>query len=108
MKKTIILMLVAFFAPLSYSNESTASEGVVNFQAPCYNTTALLNALKNTYKESPIIMGKATDKAESTMSLWSNPIENSWTIVATKNNLSCIIGSGTNLKIMPNKKLLSL
>lgn len=108
MRKTIILVLMAFFATLAHSNESIMSEDIVNFEAPCYNTTVLFNALKKTYKESPIIIGKATDEAGSTMSFWINPIEASWTIVATKNDLSCIIGSGTHFKIMPNTKSLSL
>ena len=78
------------------------------FQIPCYNTKALFDALKKNYKESPILMGKADDVAKSTMSLWINSLENSWSIVATKGDLSCVIGSGSHFKIMPNKKSLSI
>jgi hypothetical protein len=53
-------------------------------------------------------MGKADDVAKSTMSLWINSLENSWSIVATKGDLSCVVGSGTHFKIMPNKKSLSI
>ena len=48
-------------------------------------------------------MGKANDVAKSTMTLWVNPIEDNWTIIATKGELSCVIGTGTQFKIMPKK-----
>jgi hypothetical protein len=84
------------------------SEEIVTVQMPCYNTKVLFDALKKNYKESPILIGKADDIAKSTMSLWINSLENSWTIVATKGDLSCVVGTGTHFKVMPNKKSLSL
>jgi glutaredoxin-like protein NrdH len=56
------------------------------------------------YKEAPIVVGKADDIAGSTMTLWVNPLNDNWTIVATKKDLSCVIGTGTHFKIMPMKK----
>jgi hypothetical protein len=108
MKQTIIILLMALASPLIHSKETVVSEEIVTFEAPCYTTTELFSSLKELYKESPIIIGKATDEAGSTMSFWINPIKLSWTIIATKGNLSCVIGSGTHFKIMPNKKSLSL
>jgi hypothetical protein len=109
MKNTIILLLMALSAPLIHSSTPTnVSEEIVNFEAPCYNTKVLLNELKNTYKETPIVVGKANDVAESTMTLWVNPLNDSWTIVATKKDLSCVIGTGTHFKIMPLKKSISI
>jgi hypothetical protein len=107
MKQTIIL-LMALLAPLVYAKESVTPEEIVTIQMPCYNTKALFDALKKNYKESPILIGKADDVAKSTMSLWINSLENSWSIVATKGDLSCVVGTGTDFKIMPNKKSLSL
>jgi hypothetical protein len=104
MKKTIILLVMALCAPLIHSSTPNISEEIVNFEAPCYNTKILLNTLKNHYKEAPIVVGKANDIAESTMTLWVNPLNDSWTIVATKKDLSCVIGTGTHFKIMPMKK----
>lgn len=99
---------MALLAPLVYSNEPAVSEEIVTVQMPCYNTKVLFDTLKKNYKESPILMGKADDVAKSTMSLWINSLENSWSIVATKGDLSCVVGSGTHFKIMPNKKSLSI
>jgi hypothetical protein len=39
------------------------------------------------------------------MSLWVHPIENTWTIIATIDELSCVVGNGTHFKIFSNKKL---
>ena len=50
------------------------------------------------------MMGKAGDAAKSTVSIWMNPVEHNWTIVATKNDLSCIVGLGDDMKIVPYKK----
>ena len=107
MKQTIIL-LMALLAPLVYSNEPDVSEEIVNIQLPCYNTKVLFDMLKKNYKESPILVGKTDDVAKSTMTLWVNSVEDNWTIVATKGDLSCVVGSGTHFKVMPNKKSLSV
>jgi hypothetical protein len=108
MKKTIIIFVMALFAPLIHSSATNVSEEIVNFEAPCYNTKVLLDALKNNYKETPIVVGKANDIAGSTMTLWVNPLNDSWTIVATKKDLSCVIGTGTHFKIMPMKKSINI
>lgn len=99
---------MALLASLAHAEESVMSEEIVNIELPCYNTTLLFNTLKKNYKESPILMGKADDVAKSTMTLWVNPIDDNWTIIATKGDLSCVIGTGTHFKVMPNKKSLSI
>ena len=106
--KTIIILLMALSASLTYAEESVVSEEIVNIQLPCYNTKVLFDTLKKNYKESPILIGKADDVAKSTMTLWVNPIDDNWTIVATKGDLSCVVGTGTHFKVMPNKKSLSV
>ena len=50
------------------------------------------------------MMGKADDEANSTMSIWMNVTDKHWTIIATKNELSCIVGTGTDLKSISYKK----
>ena len=99
---------MALSAPLVHSEESLVTEEIANIEIPCYNSKVLFDTLKKDYKESPILIGKADDVAKSTMTLWVNPVEDNWTIVATKGDLSCVIGTGTHFKIMPNKKSLSL
>jgi len=76
-------------------------------QADFFGAWAAKNNVGN-YKESPILVGKTDDVAKSTMTLWVNPVEDNWTIVATKGDLSCVVGTGTHFKVMPNKKSLSI
>jgi hypothetical protein len=86
---------MAFIAPLA----SNAAE-LLKFDAYCDQTDTIVKNLKETYKEAPIIIGKASDEAKSVMTVWTNPTTKSWTIVATKSNISCIIGVGDGFTII--------
>ena len=79
-------------------------EDTVKIDLPCYNTTELFKSLRENFKEVPLLTGKTDDEAKSTMSIWMNPIDNDWTIIATKKELSCVIGTGTSMKLIPYKK----
>ena len=79
-------------------------ETTVKTELPCYNTKELFKNLREKYKELPILTGKADDDAGSTMSVWLNPIDNDWTIIATKNDLSCVVGTGNDMKIVPTRR----
>jgi len=81
-----------------------AASEVVTTQIICDDTTKIVNSLKEEYKEMPIVVGKAADEAASIMTLWVNHTTNSWTILSTKNDLSCVVGYGQNLKIVPYSK----
>lgn len=94
-KIILILSLTAFNA--------TAQETYVN-QMLCESTDVVFQSLKRDYGEIPVVLGKADDVAGSTMSIWTNPKTNSWSIVATKGETSCIIGVGDNLKIIEYKR----
>ena len=76
----------------------------ITFAAPCFDTNKLFAELKIKFKETPIIFGNVSDQASSTMSLWINPVEETWTIISTKKDTSCVIGSGINFKLAPYKK----
>ena len=70
----------------------------------CDTTKSIVETLKSKYYEMPVITGKADDEAGSIMTIWTNPANDSWTIVATKDDTSCIIGVGKNLKVISYKK----
>ena len=101
MKKIYITLLMCFITLNSYSQKL---EETVKTELPCYNTKELFKSLREKFKELPLLTGKTDDEANSIMSVWLNPIENDWTIVATKKDLSCVIGTGTDMKIIPVKK----
>ncbi len=88
----------------SSAEEANKTEGVITFEAPCFDTNQLFAELKIKFKETPIIFGNVSDQASSTMSLWINPIEETWTIISTKKDTSCVIGTGINFKLAPYRK----
>jgi len=66
----------------------------------CYDTKQLFSDLRSKYKEAPILLGATSDQAKSIMSFWANTSTNSWTIIATKDSVSCVIGMGIELKLI--------
>ena len=102
--KALYLTIGMIYALLSNNSYSQKLEQTVKTELPCYNTKELFKSLRENYKELPLLTGKADDEANSTMSVWLNPIENDWTIVATKKDLSCIVGTGTDMKLIPTRK----
>jgi hypothetical protein len=97
----LILIIFLGTSNISYSQEL---KDTIEAELPCYNTKELFKNLKEKYKELPLLIGKTDDEVNSTMSLWLNPIDNNWTIIATKKDLSCVIGTGTDMKIIPVRK----
>jgi hypothetical protein len=80
-----------------------AAPEAVATQIVCDNTKKLVSSLKEEYNEQPIVIGRASDEAASIMTLWYNPATKSWTILATKDDTSCIIGIGTGLEVISRK-----
>ena len=99
--KYLLLAVSLGITNISYSQKL---EQTIKTELPCYNTTELFKTLRENYKELPLLTGKTDDEANSTMSLWLNPIDNNWTIIATKKELSCVVGTGTDMKIIPTRK----
>lgn len=102
--KIIYILIGVVFLILPLTNHSQKIETTVKIELPCYNTTELFKSLREKFKELPLLTGKADDEANSTMSLWMNPIDNDWTIIATKKDISCVVGTGTDMKLIPYKK----
>jgi len=103
-RKIYLLIGTLCIGLLASSSYSQKVEEVVKIELPCYNTKELFKSLRENYKELPILSGKADDEAGSTMSVWLNPIDNDWTIIATKNDLSCVVGTGNDMKIVPTRR----
>ena len=78
---------------------SNAAE-LIKFDAYCDNTDNIVKSLREKYKEEPIVIGKADDAAKSVMTLWINPSKKTWTILATTEKMSCIIGVGDEFTII--------
>jgi len=98
MKHLTTLLLSLSFLPVYAQNKP---DEVVDIKIECYNTMKVFTELQKVYKELPVILGKASDEAGSTMTLWISPKEKTWTIVATKDKISCIVGAGTDAELSP-------
>jgi len=99
--KYLLLAISLGITNISYSQDIVEA---ISVDLPCYNTKELFKSLREKYKELPIVTGTAGDQAESTVSIWMDPIEKSWTIVTTKKELSCIVGLGTDIKLLSYKR----
>lgn len=89
-------LLLALFL---YS-QSAHAETYIDTKLLCDDTASIVKTLKEKYKEKPIVIGKAGDEAESTMTLWVNSSSKTWTILATKNKITCIVGVGDEVKLI--------
>ena len=92
------------FLGLSTSSYSQPVEESISIDLPCYNTKEIFKSLREKYKELPFMTGQVADEASSIVSIWLNPVDNNWTILATKKDLTCVVGVGTDMKIIPYKK----
>lgn len=70
----------------------------------CFDTAQLISELSKEYKEVPLFYGNTNDNIGSTMSFWLQRNGESWTVVLTKRDLSCVVANGTNLKLMKTDK----
>jgi hypothetical protein len=100
----LLIGMACLGLPASKAQEANKDEAVITYDAPCFDTNKLFAELKNKFKETPIIFGNVSDQAGSTMSLWINPLEETWSIISTKKDTSCVIGTGINFKLAPYKK----
>jgi hypothetical protein len=87
---------------------SQAETEVIDTKIFCNKTEIIVRDLTKIFGESPVLTGKTSDQAKSTMTLWMNPITNSWSIVATNKQTSCIVGVGEELKIIRFNELRTL
>lgn len=92
------LLLIALFAGPTLAGELATREMY------CDDTKTITKELKDKYKEIPVVVGKADDVVGSLMTLWTNPATESWTIVATSGDYSCIVGTGEKLTVIDYKK----
>lgn len=83
---------------------TTAAGELATRDMYCDDTKIITKELLDKYNEIPVVIGKASDEAGSLMTLWTNPTNESWTIIATKDDVSCIIGSGEKLTVVDYKR----
>jgi len=70
----------------------------------CDDTKIIIKSLREDHNEVPFIVGKAGDVAGSIMTFWINPETKSWSIIATKDDTSCIVGVGERVELISYDK----
>lgn len=101
MRKLFIGIMCCF--PFLVQSDVSATDEL-STQFYCYDTEKLFTELRSEYLETPFLMGETSDVAGSTMSLWMSKNGQTWTIVATKKDLSCVVGAGKNLRLVRHGK----
>jgi len=97
MKKHMYAILLAGLSASVFATEKNDTELF------CDDTKTIINTLKEKYKEVPILLGKTDDIAKSTMSVWVNFLTKDWTIIATKKDMTCIVGTGSDATLISHK-----
>ena len=99
MKHAALILSLLLIHPISNAEPHT-----ITIDAYCDDTDHIFSALKM-MKEIPIAIAQADDVAESKVLLWVGPAKETWTLTATKDKTTCVIGYGSNFKlIIPRSK----
>jgi hypothetical protein len=97
--KHALLLLLILIIPVS-----NAEPQLIEVTAFCDDTTSIFSTLSKV-NEIPIAIAQAEDVAGSKVLLWVNPVQETWTLTATKDKTTCVVGYGSNFKlIIPTKK----
>jgi hypothetical protein len=94
MKKLTLLLLLTF-----YSYNSSAEE-YRSFRVVCDKTESIIASLKEKYKEIPIIAGSRLGSSKSTISVWGNPETETFTVLDSLGDMSCVLAVGNNISIL--------
>jgi hypothetical protein len=67
----------------------------------CDSTEKVMTALRDQFKEIPIMVGKSVIK-QSYTSIWGNPDTKTFSVVTTKGDITCVLDVGTDLEVVIN------
>lgn len=94
--RLLIPLIGILFASNVYCQEITELPVV------CYDTDKLFKTLKEKYQEVPVIVGLSNDVGGSTLTFWVSK-NDTYTVVVSVGEVSCVINTGTELKILQKR-----
>ena len=99
--KYLLFIILGITPFLIFGQQTPEQQAIINER--CYTSTEVFATLNQKYKEIPVAMGKINDN--TVMTLWSNPVVSSWTVVASniKESISCIVFGGAEFTTVPYK-----
>lgn len=95
--KYVTVFTLTLFSGLAVPQEFM---GNVNVSLSCFETKGVYHFLNEEYKETPAI-GLRTQDKDLVFVLLMNKKDKTWTIVSTKDKVTCIIGMGKDFVIVP-------
>lgn len=102
--QSIGMVCLGLLASNSYSQQDPVEvKQMLRVDLPCFDSKKVFQSLLKEFNERPLIYGKANDLANSKVSIWFNSKDKSWTILATVDDTTCLIGSGTDLVVVPKE-----
>jgi hypothetical protein len=96
MKKISLLFLLSLYGFTVNAQEQRT------MKVFCDKTEVVMNSLQGKYYEIPILAGQNLNRSHSTLSVWGNPATNTFTILDTLGDTTCVIAVGDNLTILLN------
>jgi hypothetical protein len=94
MKKLTLLLLLTFYSTNSLSEEYRS------FRVVCDKTETIVASLKEKYQELPIIAGMRLGNSRSTISVWGNPATQTFTVLDSLGDMSCVLAVGDNISVL--------
>ena len=70
----------------------------------CNASENIFKSLTDEYGEQPFIFGKKDKNSTSVMSLWLNPDSQSWTLMVTDPEKTCVVLAGEGMIIQAPRK----
>ncbi len=101
MQMLLLAFLVCLSSLVNAQSNNVSKEELFRYDYPlvCDNTTKILKSLGENWKETLTWTGKHTDD-RSVYSLWINEKVASWTLLKMTPETSCILGTGSDSKII--------
>ena len=94
MNKLTLLLL------LTLCSYNSSAEEYRSFRVVCDKTETIISTLKEKYQEIPIVAGSRLSSVKSTISVWGNPATETFTILDSFGDMSCVLAVGTNITIL--------
>lgn len=97
-------IILAAFLFCSTSTIANAEAQLIHKPVLCEKTSVLFKTLKDDYEEMPLMMGQDASN-DSKYILFVNSKAGTWTFVQFTQEYACMIGFGTNSKLVLGEKI---
>lgn len=97
----ILVPAIAVTQPIPRKQQPKSAQTEKTIPLECDSTEKIMTALRDQFKEIPLMVGKSLTK-QSYTSIWGNPQTKSYTVITTKGDVTCVLDVGDNLEVVIN------